>query len=817
MRKNNQILQNFFGNINDNYILNTLYVLLFVLKIEEHNKHLQEILYISSPGISTNELYRATEQEIQYYESLQKTNSKYLMEEIITGKDINVIKDTPIIWCFISLYWAYDFKNKDHILITETYNPKIGDLALKFLLFFLRMKQKEARMGCVKHKSSFYGDLSARLVRIIDILPIMDVQGSKHLKELYLPNSQADLALNFLKVQAENPWEGTTLSVKIDSRTGKNSIQYNHNNENLNFIIRPSRMTKDGAFRDLDKTYNQLMQLYNLDLASSKTRYEFRDKRKISKKEVLPVSEALEEELIYDDNSHQNDLTTEDKIERTAKREAYRRDMKDLYDADEDSKEEAKEYVIPNAFQQHKRNVAFSSSLSKQKLMLKSDYDIPIIQHLKAFIATLSTDEEEMKTYTGFFILNVILGCKIDDLIHLLEENKDGSLQLKNGVITVDIDSSLFAGNYSKLLSQCEDKLTFNIPITMVMLIVMMKKTILANNFDRDVVLEKYKEFIKTSIKAFPKSITIKIKQLHRYLAQYMQENGSDVLTGKLATASYSQNDTAKLAYTSSRSNASEHSSLIQNYWDELRLSEVTSNILDINTNFSTNISTIASENFSGTSQAVEVNEANVFFKALRENIYTQYSCKDLHFNLVCIYVRYAMSLLSGTRPFEESANSVSYNNEIGMWMISEKAQDIASGTRLVPLCNIMNALLNDYQKLLEEKGLKNNFYLIIDAKPVIFSSYEAHKFLQNTHNLDDSVTLEDYVKNVPLNSGRHLFSKLAIEQKVNAYYISAYLGHYSASEEQFGVYSTLNIQDYCNVVKNITTKIAHVCGIKEL
>jgi len=422
-----------------------------------------------------------------------------------------------------------------------------------------------------------------------------------------------------------------------------------------------------------------------------------------------------------------------------------------------------------------------------------------------------------MKIYTGFFILNIALGCKMQDLMYLIEENKEGSLQLKNGVLIASIDSSLFAGNYSHLLSEGDDKLTFNIPITMVMLIVMMKKTILAQDFDKNVFLEQYKEFIKTSIKAFPKSITIKIKQLHRYSVQYMLENGKDILTAKLATAAYSQNDTAGLAYTSSRSNAAEHSSFIQEYWDELGLSEVASNLLEINLTYSTNASVMASKNFSGSSQAVEISTADVFFKTLRQNIYNQCRSEDLHFNLVSIYVRYAMSLLSGTRLFHESANFTSYCDENSIWMISEKAQDIASGSRLIPLCNIMNTLLNNYQKLLEEKGLKNNFYLINDGKHIIFSSYEAHKLLQNTYDLDDREILEEYVRDIPLNSGRHLFTKLAIEYKVNAYYISAYLGHYSAGEEQFGIYSTLNVQDYCNSVKKITTKIAHLCGIKEL
>jgi len=819
MRKSNQIIQNFFGKINDSYILNVLYILQFIVNIAEHKKRLQEILNVSNPNTSLDEFSAVIQHEIQHYENNLEENPDYLMEEIITGKKINVIKDTPIIWCFLALYWSYSFKNTDQDSILESYNPRVGDIALKFLLYFLKMKQKESRMACVEHKDSFYEDLSARLVRTIDILPVMNAQTSEHLEELYFPNSQIDLALNFLKVQIENPWEAMTLLIITNSKTGKNVIQYRHENENLNFIVQPSRMTKDGAFRDLDKTYNQLMQLWNLDLASSNTKYVSRNTKKSSKKKILPsIITPLEEELIYVDSSIDPEiLSSEDQIEQKSKRKVYRRDMKSVSDQDENpSEEQAQEYVIPNAFKQHKTNVAFSSALSKQKMLLKSDYDIPTTQHLKVFISSLSTDEN-MKIYTGFFILNVALGCKIEDLIYLLQENKVGALQLKTSVITVRVDSSLFAENYNKLLSQSEDKLTFAIPIAMSALIVSFKKVFLEKEFNQVDFLEEYKKFIKSSVKQFSKSISIKHKHLYRYLAQYVLVNGKDVLTSKFATASYTQNDTAKLAYTSSRCDATEHSNLIKNYWNELGLSTIAYNILDINPISSENTSSISPENFTGTSQAVKTNEAYTFFKVLQQNIYDQDNSTDLYFNLVAIYVRYAMSLLAGTRPFYASADFTSYDHESRMWMISEKAQDIASGTRLVPLCDIINTLLNDYQKLVEEKGLKNDFYLIIDSKPVIFSLYIAHKFLQNIHNLGNSEILKTYVENVPLNSGRHLFVRKAIDDLMNVYYISTYLGHYAAGEEHFGIYSTFNVTNYWKEITNITTKIAQECGIKEL
>ena len=95
--------------------------------------------------------------------------------------------------------------------------------------------------------------------------------------------------------------------------------------------------------------------------------------------------------------------------------------------------------------------------------------------------------------------------------------------------------------------------------------------------------------------------------------------------------------------------------------------------------------------------------------------------------------------------------------------------------------------------------------------------SPRSDKFLQNTHNLGDNEILEEYIENVPLNTGRHLFVRKAIDVLLNVHHISTYLGHYAAGEEQFGVYSTLDFQNYSDAVKTLTKKIAHECGIKEL
>ena len=440
MRKSNQIIENFFSILEEDYILNTLLVLHLMFKVPSHHRRLQDILTITNPEVSINNLEIAVQEEIQYYEELLDKDTKYLMKEI----KIDVLENTPILWYFIALYWIYDFKNNSLNSILEVYNPKIGDIALKFLMYFLKEKKEKSTTSEAKYSISFYKNISAKLVRVLEILAHMDTHKNSHLMELYFPDGKEDLALSFLQIQIDNPWEQDTLSIVERKKPLKSYIRYRHSDEKLDFTINTSRMCKPGALNDFDKTYNQLLKLHHLDAAKTKKRHGL--KKKSTKNKVSPTITELEEELIYkDDDMNQVIINNKNSLTQQLKSKVYRRDMKDFSDTDEDSEEEAKEYVIPNAYKQHKQNIAFSSKLSKERLLLKSDYDIPVLEHLKAFILTLNTKDNDTKIYTGYFILNVSLGCKTQDLLSLLQETEEGSFQLKSGVITVDIDSSLFA------------------------------------------------------------------------------------------------------------------------------------------------------------------------------------------------------------------------------------------------------------------------------------------------------------------------------------------------------------------------------------
>jgi len=424
--------------------------------------------------------------------------------------------------------------------------------------------------------------------------------------------------------------------------------------------------------------------------------------------------------------------------------------------------------------------------------------------------------------YIGFFILCIVLGSHAETVLKLLRGNEENPLRLTDdGLICMDVDASLFASKVnSSLLIQGKDSLCFSLSHMMRQLIAYLKRKLSATDIDDESFLSEYKKTIEKYAKhGFPKTISIKIKHVYRYLPSYIKALDADILTSLLATGVRSRNEGSKLAYTSTRSQADDHSELIKQFWNDLDLDECVSTMLGISNVFKTEVATVPKQEFTGSSKVVDAQKATEFFRTIRLNFHVYHKNDGEYFNLFSIYARYAMSLLLGTREFLNSAHFGSYSEELGLWSMNEKSQDIASGVRLVPVCEIMQSILAEYKHLLASRGLGSMVYIFSDLQYVPFRPEEAHQALLEMSELaaEDREVLSDYVAFVPLNSGRHLFTQKAVDFSMSSDYIAAYLGHYAKGEEQLGKFSTLCVIDYCNEIKKLTTIIAAEYGIKEL
>lgn len=108
--------------------------------------------------------------EIELSEEYDETKSNILIIRPLSGKYLNIVKDYTLLWSMHALYWGYSFPSKTEEEILFIYNHRIGDIALKFIEFYHRMKQKEEQIADNKHPFSFYEFIAAGKVRAIEFL-----------------------------------------------------------------------------------------------------------------------------------------------------------------------------------------------------------------------------------------------------------------------------------------------------------------------------------------------------------------------------------------------------------------------------------------------------------------------------------------------------------------------------------------------------------------------------------------------------------------------------------------------------------------------
>ena len=388
---NKSWIKQFFASANESFILNILYVLQFMLQVPVHHKRLNEIFAEAGIEADIKSFTDSVSTSIILYETKLKEDSNYLMKDFtVKAGIINAIENTPIYWLFIAIYWGYDFKNNTNAVIIKDYNWRIGDVVLKFLLYFLKMQRQTLRSG-KSPRIGFFPDLATRLVRIVDILIALSKLNNRYIRKMYLPN--IDLAQNFLNVQCNNPWLCDAFSVVKDIHIGRGVFQFNHEVENIKLNIYPTRMVKVSALNGLCDTLKDLINLYSLGTKKSTHNYRGIKIPKVKSStfqsttyKFVEIVDELSEELIYEDVAVGSDTDT--KAEAKIKANIYSRHMKPV-DSDEENDVADEEYKIPNAHVQHKRNRAFSSSVTKQNLLLPSDYSIPPIEQLKTFIKFL--------------------------------------------------------------------------------------------------------------------------------------------------------------------------------------------------------------------------------------------------------------------------------------------------------------------------------------------------------------------------------------------------------------------------------------------
>lgn len=806
-----------YSNEDNQGIQNLLVAVKFVWYINKYNSTLEDILKITHPDIDLPLFFKKIDENIEEYK-----NSDFLIYPL--NKTPKSLRNAPISWVYFALYFSLNLKeNTIDDFVDNKKIQQITSAIIRFHYAYLNYKEEEKKDDiAIKNNKQFFEESSRTIVRTIEYLIEFEKYNSEHLNKRYFEDIEDEIEINFLSLASDSTEEGYFL-IKYDPRKKVNYFVYENINQDVLVQVESSRKIQKGAkTSDIEKNhkiskyfydgYVQYAKLLDIELKT------ITGSGGGGGKHSGGMQYTEEEELLKTVYKIQKKSSENLTIEDTETVKANSKMKKRAFPSND------LEEGTPNLYKQKLRNKVFSANITKRSMLLSSDYSIPPIKIFKDFLEYFFKQElaEELHivdVYRIIFLFDTISGLGYKSIIELLLE-KQKTIELDSNTITIIINQSLFAKNKNKYIKNSEKKINYKLPHNLISLLNKAKSffrelsEIDQNTHLSDNNAKEYFNYIKSIIQQYPNKIVFDPKSMWRLIDSYRKSLYYEDMSTLFCMGRNQQNDTPKLAYASTNKFAQNHSKLLERMYIDLGLHDISATLLKNDKSiFKPKIEFNKSNTYVGSSQAVKTEESKKFFLKLKKQIRNEEDEK--YFNLVSIYVRYSLSLLIGTRPYSKSASLEKLSFEMDIIMISEKADTLISGIRIIPLCIEIKNLIKKYKELCRSYNIEgNNIYLIKNKKTKIFQKNIALELL-NSYQVDHE--LIEFIKFVPLNTGRHVFTKMAMETNFNIHYIEAYLGHYIAGGEHQGIYSTLNMRDYNTNVKKLTSNIASIYGVLPL
>lgn len=840
MKTNN--LEKFFNNIDILQNGNLLFIARIIISEVIHQKEdklldaLLELLKITRPAPL---LLR------DFDDILQKGLTIF---DIDMKKKMDGFNKIPYLRPYLALFWQYKsilkdknidldviFKekrediNKDFFSTLPKINHKILLSIVRFHFLSLKLKDNEKNEK-IKHDASFYENNSRTILRAVEILLNLQFLKSDYINQLYFNDLEDDLIVNFINTIQKNKYEKFSYFIKEDKNIG-NYIHYeNQKNLNLNFKLNSSRSVKKGESKT-DQVRNQNIVTYlgdglysYLKLTHLKLKKEKGETNsdKPSKYEI----QATQEEPFFNNikislKNIKISCEKDELIEINSKPILSKRVVpKSKEEQEEDKTIENPQELIPNSFKQLKQNRAYSANITKDRLLLSNNYNIPNINLYKDFIKYISrkpfSDPLDITDiYNSIFLISVITGFNFSDILNIFFERKSKIYQSQTGTVELDLNAeAINVIDDEVFFEKANKKIRYLIPSLFINLIDKIKNELISNKMIEENILKEneYKEYIKEKMKKFHKTIYFNVDKTWYFLIAYIRSHLKEDITALFSLSKNFKNDESKLAYGSTAKDSLIFSKFLLKIYDELELGYVLLNLYNWSS-FGNRVSLNNNANIRvGSNRAIESQKIKKFFSILKEEI-TKSNDNIDKFNLFSIYTKTALGILLGTRTFNYSCSLDRVSFSSHTLLISEKSNTLISGIRLIPLCAQAEYLIKEYKEKLISLNIPNdNIYFKNSDKS--YSLYHNDQAIVILKNLKAHSYLVDFLDSVPTNSGRHIVSKYAIETNLNGFYLETFLGHYVSGAEQLGTFSNLNFKDYIETMRNFLSQIAEIYGI---
>lgn len=772
-----------------------------VLKLNKNDKRIEDILLL-------------TECMDPFPVVLRKIDTKIgskINLEMQYKKSHHDLQGHTIASIYYAIFIVFDLSKNNYQNYSKNKNViNICKIALKYHYSYLVYKSEEQKNKELEQGNEFYEKCAIVIIRTIEILGYFALQENSlylnYLNKVYF-QVKNDLDINFYNIISDDSeYESTYFKIKTDPKVG-NYIAYSNYNEGIEIQVESSRKIKKGSDSKNDENNNIIKFLlddfkYYFKLINNEFREDTYNKSGGYRVKQSKLQETEEDELLnstwLENRVGNMNLPKEDLLDAHNKVKKYHRNYTN----------EAESTHIPNLYKQRQRNKAFSSRITKRALLLPSNYEIPSIDVMKLFLLKQISrnigKDNQIFFYDGVFLLDLLLGIGYKKIIDLLTKKKDIKLNTRNRTLTLKIDKKLFGLNSNKtLLCENQDKIVYTIPSRLVLLIEKLKielqssDTIKIDDLEKEIEADRYFTYMKDKIKSFDKTIHFDVKHMWRLVSSYIRIKKKEDMSSMFCIGRYQQNDTPRLAYTSTPKESQIHSKYIEEMYLLLDYHSILESFLELEENvYRQYFEFDIKEVFSGSKLAVKKDVAISFFTEIKKLIASKNTVlDDSLFNLASIYTRYALSLLLGTRGYGMSASLERCSFLTSTLIITEKGTTLLNGLRIIPLCQKAKQIIKNYQTLCSRYDITaDNVYLCVNNKFEIFKQNTAYEICQNK-NLSKNIA--SFVRSVPLNTGRHIIAQQAIKQNFNLHYLEALMGHYISGGEQNGIYSTLNMAEY--------------------
>jgi hypothetical protein len=828
-------ISKFFGYENTDLLGNLIYAAILVFRsvVKENDDLIKKVLKLS--GIDNHD--NDDRNMIDFMQLLEK-----IYDDIVEQKDTNIlqqemrhapksIRDSILSWPYYGLYWYWpkDIKFKD---IKEPIIPvNLAKILLQFHFDVLNDKRKLLKEN-KKRSNDFYANVARGVTRGVELLSgiyikkdtISDQKNKKYIENLYFDESNDDWLFNLYDIFENNSIEANSFEIKLDQKN-LSFISYKNISDNIGeWHFKTSRKIKTGKSRE--KGSNKNLQYYMLQHyenylkmknSSYKNRTSNTSRKNISK--IIPQFTVVEP---FDQNLSINiDIPKRPReIEEIIEQQNF--EIKRSRCFPEPMSEES---TIPNVAKQRKINRAFSAQITKRSLLLKTDYEVPPKEHLKAFVKQVFNNKirdvfNKEDFFKSIFLTSLITGYDYNRIVTAIFLQKNNMIEYKDKTneIVIGIDPKLFSKEKeSDFLIKSTKDIIYKLPHLYGMLWSKQKNNLSSldkKEMEQLMSLEwedEYIKFMKSEIKKFPKKIKINFKQIWRIIATYRREQSIEDMSILFCVGKYQTCDRSRLAYTATLRESDSSSEMMKKMYIDLDLHESICKFLDISSELFKPSLFNKKLKYTGSSRVLDTQESIKFFTKINKLIQT----KDdpiIKFNLFSIAFRFALSITLGTRTFSNS-DSFKYM-AMHTIKISEKAETISTGIRIIPVCDITEQLINRYRQMAFEFGFEVTQTMLINDEGE-FKPFNLATVFNILNNIDDNVEyIINFVTHVPLNTGRHIITKHAIETNFNSFYLEALLGHYINGGEHEGIFSTTNMKEYISLTRNMLQNIAHKYGV---